>query len=389
MDKIVCNEADLAENEMKEVDMGEDRKVLVIKQKGKITAIGAKCSHYGAPLVNGVLGEGRIRCPWHGACFNIETGDIEDFPGLDSLPCFDVSVDAGVVKIRAKKSDLLNDKRFKTMTKKDPRNGEIFAIVGGGPCAQTCVENLRQNGFKGRIIMICKEPYLPYDRIQVNKYANVKHEDIRLRSQEFYEKNDIEVFLNVEATALATSKREISLSSGNKLKYDKIFIATGSRAKQPEIPGNDLKNIFTLRNLDDAHKINKRLEPTAHVVILGSSFIALEAAAFCVDKAALVTIIVRNSVLFNNLFGEAIGDRIIELFKSKNVRFIMNSGIKSFYGKTENLESIELLNGKTMQADICIVGIGSDLNTDFLLDSELTINNDGSIDSNLYLETNV
>jgi apoptosis-inducing factor 3 len=388
-EKIVFNEVDLGENEMKEVDMGDDRKVLVIKQKGKITAIGGKCSHYGAPLIGGGLGEGRIRCPWHGACFNIETGDIEDFPGLDSLPCYDVKVEEGLVKVRAKTNDLLYDKRLKKMSKKNPGNSETFVVIGGGPAAQTCVENLRQNGFDGRIVMICKEPCLPYDRVKVSKYFNLTHDEIALRSQIFYDDNEIEVFLNVEATSLDTSNKEISLSSGNKLKYDKLFIATGARAKHPELPGNDLKNIFTLRNLVDAHKINEQLKPSSHVVILGSSFIAMEAAAYCADKAAKVTVVSRSSMLFNNLFGEAVGDRIVELFKSKNVEFIVNRGIKSFYGKNENLESVELTNGKTMQADICIVGIGSKLNTEFLLDSGLSVNADGSIDSNLYLGTNV
>lgn len=80
---VVCKESDLNENEMKTFELGDDssNKVLVVKQKGQISAIGPKCTHYGAPLVNGALGDGRIRCQWHGACFNILTGDIEDFPG--------------------------------------------------------------------------------------------------------------------------------------------------------------------------------------------------------------------------------------------------------------------------------------------------------------------
>lgn len=75
---------------MREVDIG-DSKALVVKQNGELSAIGHKCTHYGAPLVNGYLGNGRVRCPWHGACFNIKSGDIEEFPGLDSVPCFQVS----------------------------------------------------------------------------------------------------------------------------------------------------------------------------------------------------------------------------------------------------------------------------------------------------------
>lgn len=74
---------------MREVEIG-DSKVLLVRQNGEFSAIGHKCTHYGAPLVKGCLGNGRVRCPWHGACFNIKSGDIEEFPGLDSVPCFEV-----------------------------------------------------------------------------------------------------------------------------------------------------------------------------------------------------------------------------------------------------------------------------------------------------------
>ena len=74
---------------MREVDVG-DSKALLVCQNGRVTAIGHKCTHYGAPLVKGALGNGRVRCPWHGACFNVITGDIEDFPGLDGVSSFEV-----------------------------------------------------------------------------------------------------------------------------------------------------------------------------------------------------------------------------------------------------------------------------------------------------------
>ena len=74
---------------MKEFDLGEG-KVLVVREGTEFYALGTKCSHYGAPLVNGSHCNGRVRCPWHGACFSVKTGDIEDFPGLDSIPKFKV-----------------------------------------------------------------------------------------------------------------------------------------------------------------------------------------------------------------------------------------------------------------------------------------------------------
>ncbi|CRK92520.1 CLUMA_CG006079, isoform A, partial [Clunio marinus] len=388
IEKIVCNESELEDNSMREVEMEDEKKILLIKQNGKISAIGAKCGHYGAPLVMGALGEGRVRCPFHGACFNIETGDIEEFPGLDSIPCFQVKVEEGVVKVRAKKSDLKSDRRIQRKTSKVMNSNETFVIVGGGPSGQTCAETLRQNGYHGRIIMICKENFLPYDRVRVSKAMNKSIDDIQLRPKTFYDDNKIETFLNTEAVSLNASKNEITLSSNDIMKYDRIFIATGSRARKPNVPGSELKNIFTLRNINDANEIEEKLTSKSHVVILGSSFIGMESAAYCADKVAKVTIIGKHEVPLKELFGEAIGKRIMKLFESKNVEFLMRKKIKAFVG-IENLVGVELTDGSKISADICIMGIGSELNTEFLHDSGLTVNSDGSIDTNSYLETNI
>lgn len=75
---------------MRQIDIGDSGHALLVRENGAYTAVGHKCTHYGAPLVKGSLVNGLVRCPWHGACFNVHTGDIEDFPGLDNIPKFQV-----------------------------------------------------------------------------------------------------------------------------------------------------------------------------------------------------------------------------------------------------------------------------------------------------------
>ena len=89
------------------------------------------------------------------------------------------------------------------------------------------MENLRRN-FGGKIVLICKENYLPYDRVKVSKAMDGDIESILLRREEFYDENDIEVMLGVSATSLNVENKEVSLSNGEKLKYDKVYIASGS-----------------------------------------------------------------------------------------------------------------------------------------------------------------
>uniref|UniRef100_A0A915IHN7 Rieske domain-containing protein n=1 Tax=Romanomermis culicivorax TaxID=13658 RepID=A0A915IHN7_ROMCU len=101
---LLCKENDLANGQMKEYEVEQHGKILLVKDNDKFFALGAKCTHYGAPLAKGAYCNGTVRCPWHGACFNIETGDVEDFPGFDSLPTFKaLGVDPDSIAL--KKSD--------------------------------------------------------------------------------------------------------------------------------------------------------------------------------------------------------------------------------------------------------------------------------------------
>lgn len=132
------------------------------------------------------------------------------------------------MRVRAKRSELQSYKRTRPMTKLNFLNLHIYVVVGGGPSGAICVETLRQNGYDGRLVFVCKENFLPYDRCKVSKAMDSDPDSILLRSQEFYDKYDIETHLDMAATALNVETRELSLSDGSKIKYNKLYIATGS-----------------------------------------------------------------------------------------------------------------------------------------------------------------
>lgn len=168
----------------------------------------------------------------HGACFNLSNGDIEDFPGPDPIPCYQVTIDQGKVKVRAKKSELQTNKRTHVMAKRQDNDFRTFIVVGGGPSGAVCAENLRARGFTGRIVLISNESILPYDRPKLSKVMDAKSEAVQLRTQAFYDDNCIEVMLNTSASSLDSENKEVTLSNGYKIKYDKIYIATGSSARK-------------------------------------------------------------------------------------------------------------------------------------------------------------
>jgi len=101
--------------------------------------------------------------------------------------------------VRAKRKDLEANKRLKTMFAYDPRNKKTVVVVGGGSAGASCIMNLRQEGFTGRIILICKENILPYDRVKVSKNFGFDIDKALLRTPAFYDEHNIEVKLGVKA----------------------------------------------------------------------------------------------------------------------------------------------------------------------------------------------
>jgi hypothetical protein len=123
-------------------------------------------------------------------CFFVFEGDIEDFPGLDSLPCFKTTLneDDDSVTITAEKGLLEKPKRVRLAVKYDGSSddGDVV-VIGSGGAGATCAEQLRYNGFSGLIVLVTQDEHLPYDRPKLSKALSSKPEEIALRSSDFYE----------------------------------------------------------------------------------------------------------------------------------------------------------------------------------------------------------
>ena len=157
---------ELREGEMKQVSV-EGTDVLLARVGGKYRAVGAYCTHYGAPLATGVLSGTRVVCPWHHACFSVVSGDQEEPPGLDSLPCFEVRVEGDQVWVAVPEN--APKQRVSQMAAPDAADKRVFAVLGGGAAGAAAVEGLRQAGYRGRIVLIAGETFLPYDRTGLSK----------------------------------------------------------------------------------------------------------------------------------------------------------------------------------------------------------------------------
>ena len=367
MKEVVLARIDeLQDGEMKAFSFGEN-KVLLSKIAGKFYAVGGLCPHYGASLDEGILHDGTIVCPWHHAFYDAKTGDLKEPPSLDSLPSYEVIIQGQNVVVKL--PEVIPDRRVHVMTKHDPKaDKRIFAIVGAGAAGNAAAQTLREDGFRGRIVMITREDSVPYDRPMLSKEymeGAAEEESVPLRSRTFYEDHDIELMLQSKVTRVDIPNKLITFENGESLAYNAILLATGGVPKRLAIPGAELKNIFTLRSFEDSKKIVRAAQNASHVGIIGAGFIGMETAHSLTKRNLSVTVITPKEAPFQNVLGKEIGKVFQELHEKAGVRFKMGAKVIRFEGN-ESVQSVVLADGERIEADLVIVGVGVRPATDLL-----------------------
>lgn len=382
---LVCQEADLKDGEMREVTVG-DQKALLVRTQGQYSAVGSRCSHYNAPLIKGTLVGNRVRCPFHGACFNVKTGDIEEYPGLDSLPSYRVEVVDGSVYVSIKKNSLT--RRVKEMCRMVPEIKHTIVLVGGGPASLVCAETLRQNCYQGRIIIITKDTLSPFDKPKLSKALSVDSSSILLRSSDFYQQYGIEVWTQKEVVSINPAEKVVKLNDGSLQQYDQLLISTGCRARPLSCPGSDLKGVKLLQSHEDAQEIhNSGLGKKA--VIIGASFIGMEVASYLSDKSASVAIIGTTSFPYEHSLGPEIGKMSMQMLEEKQVKFYMNDKVTELRGEDGKVKEVVLKSGTVLEADLVIAGIGVIPNSDFLSGSKVEVDSRKAVIVDKFMRTNI
>ncbi|KAG0652978.1 Apoptosis-inducing factor 1 [Hyphodiscus hymeniophilus] len=381
------NSLDLKPGEKREVEVEgiEEGKVLLCNVGGKISALGSKCTHYGAPLAKGVLtGDGRITCPWHGACFNASNGDIENAPAIDSLPSFALSEKNGSVYITGEQASIKGSRRKPNIKIKGGVNGaEKVVIVGGGSGALGTLEALRENGFTGSITLIGSEGYPPIDRTKLSKALIDDASKIALRDDAWFKEGDIAT-VNDEVTDVDFGSKKVSTKGGSSYPYTKLVLATGGSPKSLPLPGfKELGNIFLLRTVPHVKAILGAIgDKNKKIVIIGSSFIGMEVAN-AVSKDNDVTVVGMEKAPLERVMGEEVGKIFQKSLEKNGVKFKMNAGVeKASPSKSDSSKvgSIELKDGTSLPADLVILGTGVGPATVFLKDNKaVELQKDGSL----------
>lgn len=346
--------ADLAEGAMRAVEVGGE-KVLLARSGGRCHAVGARCTHAGGPLAEGVLHEGVVLCPWHKAAFRLEDGRRVEPPAVDDLPRYDVrEVDGRYVVTPAAQEAAVE-------AGADPR---CFAILGAGAAGSAAAQALREAGFGGRVVVVSGEDRLPYDRTVLSKYAlsgKQGGEKTPLHDAAFYTEHRIERRLGRVARFEAGARR-ITFDDGSVLEADAALLAPGGVPRPLDVPGAGLAGVFTLRSPEDAEAIVRAAGAARHVVVAGAGFIGMEAAAALCERGLEVTVVAPQGTPFEDKLGAEVGSAFQRVHEKKGVRFRLGDQVAGIEGEGR-VQFVRLRSGATLPADIVIVGLGVSPNT--------------------------
>jgi 3-phenylpropionate/trans-cinnamate dioxygenase ferredoxin reductase subunit len=268
-----------------------------------------------------------------------------------------------------------------------PENAYTYVIVGGGLAGASAGQEIRERDKNGSILMIGKEKHLPYDRPPLSKklwFGQKKVEEIFLHDQKFYDQKQIRLVLGTKVVSIDANRKMVNDDQGNKYKYGKLLLATGGIPKTLPIPGGNLEGIYYYRYLDDYLRLRSEAQEGKSALVVGGGFIGSEIAAALNINKVDVTMIFPESHLVQRVFPDYLGQAIQQHYIQKGVKILTQDRPISFTQKGRRFLTYTD-NGKQIESDLLIVGIGISPSVELAEKTGLQIDN--GIVVNQFLQT--
>ncbi|MES1256513.1 MAG: FAD-dependent oxidoreductase, partial [Acidobacteriota bacterium] len=288
------------------------------------------------------------------ACFDVRTGEAVGPPALTPIDVWDVSRDGDRVVVAGK--------RPRPAPSPERHGPSSVVVVGAGAVGDATAEMLRRSGYREPVTLVARddEP-LPVDRPNLSKdYLDGTAPEawVPLRTAEFYADQRITLLPRVEVLRIDPAAHQIVLGDGRTLDYGALVLATGASPIRLDIPGASLPHVFTLRTERDAHGIIARLATAKRAVVLGSSFIGLEAAASLRKRGLEVHVVSPARLPLLKVLGPELGGFVKTLHEEKGVVFHLGRKPAAIHE-----HAVVLDNGSTLAAELVVMGVGVRPNT--------------------------
>lgn len=361
-----------------------DTSVLLARSGGTVFAVDAECPHRGAPLVDGLVVDGTIRCPWHHAAFDLRTGAPVRPPALQGLGCWRVEERDDRITVGGR----ITVRRMTPPTHPAARGGtrpvrpSSVVIIGGGAAGSIAAETLRKEGYEGSIALVDAESTAPYDRTTLSKgflEGTMPRAELALRDAAFFDAHRIRRFTGRAAKAVDPLLATVTLDDGSVLPYGALLLATGAAPERLGAP-DPHGRVRYLRSLRDAERLVESASTARTAVIVGASFLGLEAAAALRARGLAVRVVALESIPFARSLGRALGSSIRSLHEAHGVEFHLGTTVR-----TVEEQTVVLQDGRALDADLVLAAVGVRPRTDLARDAGLAVTRGILVDE--YLQT--
>jgi NADPH-dependent 2,4-dienoyl-CoA reductase/sulfur reductase-like enzyme/nitrite reductase/ring-hydroxylating ferredoxin subunit len=353
--------------------------VLLSQLDGKLYAVSGTCTHYGGPLAEGLVVDATVRCPWHHACFSLRTGEAIAAPAFAGLDVWDVEIQDDTAFVRRKRPPPSPEPRARRRQHQPDR----VLIVGGGAAGFAAADMLRRSGYDTELVMVSADDAPPCDRPNLSKdfLAGTAPESwIPLQGPDFYESHAIDLRLGAEVIGIEPEIGQVRLRGGETLGFDKALLATGAEPIRLRTPGFDQPDVHVLRSLADSRAIIKAAQGASRAVIVGASFIGLEAAAALRSRGLEVHVVAPETIPMARVLGEALGRFVMQLHVEHGVVFHLGQTASAWLDGR-----LMLSGGEALAADLVVLGVGVKPRIDLAARANLAV--DGGVVVDAFLQT--
>jgi 3-phenylpropionate/trans-cinnamate dioxygenase ferredoxin reductase subunit len=236
-----------------------------------------------------------------------------------------------------------------------------YLLIGGGIAAANCARWLRESGADGSILLVGREPDLPYDRPPCSKEylrGSQTREEALFKPAEWYAEQEIEALTRCSAMKLDADARTVKLSNKEQVGFGKALVASGANVRRLNVPGAELEGIHYLRTLGNADAIRADAAGK-RVVLIGGSYIGTEVAASLTELGSSCTIVMLESLVLSRTFGDTAGRFFQERLIEHGVVIRGNDELERFEGADGRVSTVVTKSGRSFDADAVIIGAGA------------------------------
>jgi 3-phenylpropionate/trans-cinnamate dioxygenase ferredoxin reductase subunit len=257
-----------------------------------------------------------------------------------------------------------------------PGLAATIIIVGAGQAGCQTAASLRDHGHAGRIVLVGEEPHLPYQRPPLSKghiTAQVRRENLWLHPESWYAEHDIELRLSAVVSEIERDDRRVRLESGERLSYDHLVLALGSRNRPLAVEGADLNGVVALRTLDEADHVRDRLTAARDIVVVGGGFIGMEIAGTAAKLGRGVTVIEVADRLMSRVLSRPTSDFLLAAHRSRGLTIELGAAVSRIDGRDGVVTGVRTADDRRFPADLVIVGIGAVPNVELAIAAGLRV----------------